>query len=249
MAGAPLRVFYSYSHDDVRMLERLRTHMAMLRRQGLISEWYDRDIEAGSEWREEIARELGAADVVLLLVSASFLASDFCYEEEMARAVERARRGDAVVIGVLLRPVDGWESSPFADFQVVPRGARPITRWPNADEAYADAVERIREAIERRPAAEDGDAADWVPPSGGGPALTAEQEADLARLLDPATDDAEVLSPTELALLERIADPAQRREQRREIVEQKAEQLRAIWSNLAQMRAALDAAVRQNLRS
>jgi hypothetical protein len=111
MARAPLRVFYSYSHHDRRMRERLYAHMVMLRlrlrRDGLITEWYDGAIDSGSEWRDEIARELDAAGVILLLVSAAFLASDFCYEQEMLRAVERAHRGDALVIGVMLRAVDG----------------------------------------------------------------------------------------------------------------------------------------------
>src|SRR5438874_464176 len=135
MASAPFRVFYSYSHADIRMLEKLRKHMAMLRRQGLITEWYDREIEAGSKWREEIQRELEGADVILLLVSADFLDSDFCYEEEMIRATERARSGEALLIGVMLRPVDGWESTPFAGFQLTPRDARPITKWSDMDEA------------------------------------------------------------------------------------------------------------------
>src|SRR3954467_8205178 len=123
MASPPYRVFYSYSHADIKMLEKLRKHMAMLRRQGLIAEWYDRAIEAGSEWRQEIEQELEAADVILLLVSADFLPSEFGYEEEMSRAIERARGGEALLIGVLLRPVDNWASTPFAGFQVVPRDA------------------------------------------------------------------------------------------------------------------------------
>ena len=143
MASTPFRVFYSYSHADIRMLEKLRKHMAMLRRQGLITEWYDREIEAGSDWRQEIERELEAADVILLLVSADFLASDFCYEQEMTRAVERAQRGEALLIGVLLHPAD-WNGSPFAGFQLVPRDARPISKWSDTDEAYADVVGRIR---------------------------------------------------------------------------------------------------------
>jgi hypothetical protein len=91
MACAPLRVFYSYSHHDRRMLERLTTHMVMLRREGLITEWYDGAIDAGSKWRDEITRELKAADVILLLVSADFLTSEFCWDQEM-RGAGRARR-------------------------------------------------------------------------------------------------------------------------------------------------------------
>lgn len=148
--SGPFHVFYSYSHADRRLLDRLRKHLAMLRRHGLITEWYDHDIEAGNEWRGEIERELDAADVILLLVSADFLASDFAYEEEMLRAVARADRGEATVVAVMLRPVADWQRTPFSKFQVVPRNARPITRWSNADEAYADVAASIRSALEAR---------------------------------------------------------------------------------------------------
>ena len=150
MGDDPLRVFYSYSHRDERMLHRLRKHLAMLRRHGAITEWYDRDIEAGSEWRDEIVTELDAADVILLLVSADFLDSDFCYEQEILRAVERSDRGEATVIAVMLRPVDGWDTTPFAKLQAVPTDARPVTRWTDPELAFSDAAAKIRAAIESR---------------------------------------------------------------------------------------------------
>jgi type III secretion system-like peptide-binding chaperone/TIR domain-containing protein len=132
------------------MLEQLQKHLALLRRRGLITEWYDRDIDAGERWRDEILRELEAADLILLLVSADFLASDFCYEEETLRAIERADRGEAKVIAVMLRPVDGWETTQFAQLQVVPRDARPITTWANADEAWSNVAAEVRAAVEKR---------------------------------------------------------------------------------------------------
>lgn len=224
MASPPYRVFYSYSHADIKMLEKLRKHMAMLRRQGLIAEWYDRSIEAGSEWRQEIERELEAADVILLLVSADFLASEFCYEEEMSRAIERARGGEALVIGVLLRPVDNWASTPFAGFQVVPRDARPITKWPNHDEAYADVAQRVRTALEER----------------ARPAASPPVDGDLAvedpSYPEPATPDEENLSATELALLAQISDPQERRKQRDEMVASKQSMLSLTLANLHEMR-------------
>ena len=147
--AAPIRVFYSYSHSDEGMLRSLRKHLTMLRRRGLISEWLDRDIEAGGEWREEIAAELDAADLIVVLVSSDFLDSDFCYEEEMARALERSDRGEARVIAVMLRPVDGWDSTPFAKLQVVPSDAVPVTKWSDQDEALADVASKIRRVVER----------------------------------------------------------------------------------------------------
>jgi hypothetical protein len=145
----PVRIFYSYSHTDEEILARLRTHLTILRRGGRITEWFDRDIEAGREWREEIARELNAADLILLLVSSDFLDSDFCYEQEMARAMERSDRGEALVIAVMLRPVDGWAETPFSKLQVVPRDALPVTRWKDQDEALVDVASKIRRAVER----------------------------------------------------------------------------------------------------
>jgi hypothetical protein len=147
---AALRVVYSYSHADERMLAELQKHLAMLRRRELITEWWDREIDAGERWRDEIARELDAADLIVLLVSSDYLASDFSYEQEMKRAVERASRGEATVIAVMLRPVDGWDALPVADLQVVPRDARPITMWPNADEAWSDVAAKIRGVVEER---------------------------------------------------------------------------------------------------
>src|SRR5260370_19094197 len=149
-ATASLHHVYSYSHKDERMLNRLRTHLAVLRRHEGMTEWYDRDIEAGAKWRQEIAEQLNLADLILLLVSADYLASDFCYEEEMRRAIERSDRGDATVIAVILRPVDGWQKTPFAQLQVVPRDGRPITRWPNADQAYSEVAAKIRSVVEER---------------------------------------------------------------------------------------------------
>lgn len=232
MAHAPFRVFYSYSHKDVRMLDRLRRHMAMLRRQGLITEWYDREIEAGSAWRREIERELEAADVILLLVSADFLASDFCYEQEMTRAVERARRGEAVVIGVMLRPVDGWDATPFAEFQVVPRGARPITRWSDTDEGYSDAVERIRTALQERAAAGDDQRRRGSrSPARGTPRAEAES-AEPATVSDTTPLDDAYLTAAQLALLDRIEDPEQReRERQQMIMQRRQEMLRAVAQN------------------
>ena len=74
------------------------------------------------------------------------MASDYCYEKEMARALERHRAGDAVVVPVLLRPVD-WKQSPLSALQALPKDARPVTLWPNVDEALLNVAEGIRRAV------------------------------------------------------------------------------------------------------
>ena len=92
------RVFYSYSHADEKYRERLETHLSVLRRQGLIREWHDRKIFAGDHWKDEIDLWLDKSQIVLLLVTASFIASEYCFGKEMKRALELHEDGFAQVI-------------------------------------------------------------------------------------------------------------------------------------------------------
>src|SRR5687767_3923965 len=102
------RLFYSYAHADEGLRKELEKHLSLLRRQGLIAGWHDRDILAGDDWRSSIDRHLAAADLILLLVSSDFLASDYCWSVELESALERHRAGRARVIPVILRSVD-WQ--------------------------------------------------------------------------------------------------------------------------------------------
>ncbi|WP_437978630.1 TIR domain-containing protein [Sorangium sp. So ce295] len=142
----PTRLFFSYSHKDEALRDELETHLALLEREGLLDSWHDRRVAAGDAWADRIDRNLEEADVVLLLVSASFLASDSCIDHEMRRALERHDAGQARVIPVLLRPTD-WHSAPFARLQALPNNGKPVTLWENRDEAWTDVVKGIRRAV------------------------------------------------------------------------------------------------------
>jgi TIR domain/NB-ARC domain len=143
----PITIFYSYAHEDELLRNELSKHLSALKRQGIISEWYDRQIVAGTNWTLTIDEHINTASVILLLISPDFLASDYCYGVEMQRALERQEQGDARVIPVLLRPVD-WQGMPFADLQCLPRNSKPVTTWRNRDEAFSSIARGIRTAIE-----------------------------------------------------------------------------------------------------
>src|SRR5262245_45848223 len=115
-----IEVFVSYAHQDKALLEKLEKHLLLLKRQGFIDYWYDRDISAGTEWAQEIDKHLNTAQIILLLVSPDFLASDYCYGIEMERAVAQHERGKALVIPVIPRPVD-WQDSLFGKLQALPK--------------------------------------------------------------------------------------------------------------------------------
>ncbi|WP_437282533.1 TIR domain-containing protein [Sorangium sp. So ce375] len=143
----PIRLFFSYSHEDEALRDELETHLALLKREGLLQSWHDRRIGAGDEWAGQIDKNLNEADVILLLVSADFMASDYCFDHEMTRALARHDAGQARVIPVVLRKTD-WHSAPFAKLQALPKDARPVTLWQDRDEAWHDVALGIRRAIE-----------------------------------------------------------------------------------------------------
>jgi hypothetical protein len=140
-------IFFSYSHEDEDLRNRLEKHLAMLKRQGLVDAWHDRRILAGSRFDDEISANLEAADVILLLVSADFLHSDYCYSREMQRAMERHHAGLAAVIPVILNACD-WHVAPFGKLLATPRDGKPVTSWANHEEAFADVATHIRKVVE-----------------------------------------------------------------------------------------------------
>lgn len=142
----PLEVFISYAHEDEGLREQLEKHLSLLRRQGFISTWNDRQISPGHEWKRELDSHIESAGLILLLISEDFLNSDYCYGVEMSRALERHREGTATVIPVALKPVD-WAGAPFEGLQMLPTDAKPITKWRSRAEAFTDVARGIRKVV------------------------------------------------------------------------------------------------------
>jgi hypothetical protein len=142
-----IEVFISYAHEDRGFVEELEKHLGILKRQQIILSWYDGNIVPGTEWESQIMQHLNRAQIILLLVSADFIGSDFCYGIEMTQAIDRHNADQARVIPVILRPVE-WKGAPFAKLQALPSGAKPVTRWPTHDDAFLDVVQGIRKAID-----------------------------------------------------------------------------------------------------
>jgi hypothetical protein len=139
-------LFFSYSHADETLRNELEKHLSMLKREGAITTWHDRRIVAGDPIDGTISRWLEKAEVVLLLVSADFLASEYCYGVEMTHAIQRHEAGEAKVIPVILRPCD-WHPAPFGKMLATPRDGKAVTLWPNQDEAFLDVAKAIRAAL------------------------------------------------------------------------------------------------------
>jgi len=145
---SPLSVFISYAHEDESWRQQLETHLSLLRRQGWIASWHDRKVMPGSIWAGEIDAHLEAAQIILLLISPDFLASDYCYDIEMPRALERDKQGKARVIPIIVRPVD-WQDAPFAHLQCLPLDSLPVSEWEDRDVAFREITRAIRYAVEQ----------------------------------------------------------------------------------------------------
>src|SRR5579862_2960378 len=130
-------VFLSYSHKDRKIRDKLKEHLSVLQRNRSLQLWDDTEIIPGTEVDQRIKAKLEAADLVLLLVSSSFLASDYCYCKEMERAMERHEGELARVIPIIARPCS-WSSAPFARLLALPSDRKPITSWRRHDAALVD---------------------------------------------------------------------------------------------------------------
>lgn len=140
------QAFVSYSHRDEKSLARLHTHLAMLRREGLITTWYDREILAGDNIDREVDVHLKSSELFLALLSPDFLASNYCYEREMEVALKRHEEGSLRVVPIVLEPCD-WKSSPLGILKALPKDGKPISLWANENVAYLDVTTELRRLL------------------------------------------------------------------------------------------------------
>jgi internalin A len=143
-----VKVFYSYSHKDEALKDELDTHLILMKRQGLIASWHDRCILAGQEFAQEIDTHLQSADIILLLVSVDFFASNYCYQTEMTTALEKHQKHEAVVIPIIVRAV-GWQDAPFGKLTALPTDGNAVTIWSDRDTAWTNVSEGIKQVVQK----------------------------------------------------------------------------------------------------
>lgn len=146
-----IRIFISCAREDSGFLERLEEHLSALKRQRLVTTWHTRQLSGGSEWAREIDENLKVADLILLLISPAFVASDYCWDIEMQRALELQAEGRTEVVPVLLKPVD-IEGAPFTKLSTLPRSGQPIGASENRDKAFLSVVQELRATVMSLPA-------------------------------------------------------------------------------------------------
>lgn len=136
-------IFISYAHEDELFKDKLVKHLSGLTRNGQINLWTDTVIIPGQEWDNEIKNALQQADIILFLVSADFMASNYIHTIEIENAIAKHNSGEIIIVPVIIRSCD-FRSLPLKKFQALPKGNVPITKWSDEDEAYLNIVEGIK---------------------------------------------------------------------------------------------------------
>ena len=142
----PLSIFISYSKNDNDLRQELHTHLSSLRRRNIVSNWDDRHIIGGELWDDTIKTKLREADIILFLVSASFINTDYIWDHEIPIAEEQRRNGKARVIPIILKPCQ-WTKLDFAKQQALPSKGVPINSFQDRDTAWLEVVESIEKVI------------------------------------------------------------------------------------------------------
>ena len=139
-----VKLFVSYAHKDEKYKEDLEEHLSSLTRNKLIDSWHDRKIMPGTKWKDEIDSNLSEADIIIFLVSSSFINSDYSQEIEVKTAVKQHEKGRSVLIPVVIRACD-WHDMIFSAFQGLPKDAKAVKSWRDEDEAWLDVVQGIKD--------------------------------------------------------------------------------------------------------
>ncbi len=142
----PIKIFLAYSHHDIQMVDRLIKFLSGMLHEKSISVWHDRDIAPGQSWEEEIKSAIEEADVILILISADFLASNYCYTE-MSKSLIRMREEKTCVIPIILRYCH-INDSPIGHLQVLPKDGKPIAAWKDQDKAFYEVTKGIEKICE-----------------------------------------------------------------------------------------------------
>ncbi len=138
-----VNLFFSYSHKDEELRNELDKHLSILKRQKVIDVWHDRCIIGGSNLNKEISSHLENSNIILLLISSDFLASDYCYDIEMELSMKMNETGQATVLPVILRPCD-WQSASFGKLMATPKDGKPVIKFPTLDEAFLEVTNEIK---------------------------------------------------------------------------------------------------------
>lgn len=145
-----MKAFISYSHKDENYLERLKVHLAQMKREGLIDEWTDKEIHAGSSLGNVINDALVSSELFLALLSPDYIASNYCFEKEFAEAQKMQHEGKLTIVPIIVEPCD-WQKTAFGQLKALPKDGKAISEWTNPNNAFLNVIDELRHLTSKSP--------------------------------------------------------------------------------------------------
>lgn len=147
-----LKLFIGYSHqdnlDDNSYIERFKNHIAPLKDNGSIEEWYDREILPGEDYQNEIDNNLEDADIICLFISANFLSSENC-KREKKKALELRKKKGIPVIPIIVSPCGWTDDKDISKLLALPTDGKPISSFQDRNKAWQVVYIGLKRLIEK----------------------------------------------------------------------------------------------------
>ena len=141
-------LFYSYCHADETALGRIQKGLRILIENERVEEWWDRKLRGSDNLSGEIGTALENADVIMMLLSDAYLASESC-RKEMDYAIKENGKRNKIAVPVVIREC-GWEEvEELRNIVALPRDAKPLVRWPSVDSGIADIRKSMKSVFEK----------------------------------------------------------------------------------------------------
>ena len=142
-------VFISYSHQDEDWKDRLKIQLKVLEQLGTLEVWDDRKIDPGGAWFEDIGKVMASAKAAICMISAPYLASDFCVKEEIPYLLQQMEEQGLILVPVLIRPCP-WSEVPWLKrLQMIPRDGVTVASLEanEQDQVFSDLASKLNEMM------------------------------------------------------------------------------------------------------
>jgi len=144
-----VKLFISYSHKDESHKNELELCLKTIKRRLPLEYWDDRQIVAGELVDGQISKNLQEANIVVLLISRNFFASDYCFSTEMEKALKQYEKGNNIVIPIIIRATADWRDFEIGKITALPKDAIPLSDWDDADDFWASVQSGISKQVEK----------------------------------------------------------------------------------------------------
>ncbi len=143
-----VRLFYSYSHKDAQYRDAMEDALSLLRTQGHLTQWSDKNILPGHRISTTIGQEMEQVDIVVFLISNSFLASDECMKEWKRAKTMHVASHRPLRVPIIVSTCAWKDLLVEDDIKVLPNDGKPVKTFSDSDAAWSQVYEGIKSLID-----------------------------------------------------------------------------------------------------